>query len=282
MDYIIKKASALTVEEQTSRGILGIPQDWPIEQYVYNDSIPEGFELISDVALEDLKLNHQVEYDAWLQSLRPINPEPSAPIVKIDTPEDADGRQLVRVATTNAGWIYSPRSLDFYTAKYNSLYNKDHEGAGIDDSVDMGDTIQRFFDQSGLELIKGSNESAEDFQIRLSQNCIKTVVDFEPQYDIDIYGAKLMVKTSPMGRAYFWAIVAPDIPKAYGGSIPFMGGGWNLQMIEPRHICESDGKSSKTIHYDSVYHSGKIRLLVKHELGEVFGMQVLLEYYKAK
>jgi hypothetical protein len=91
-----------------------------------------------------------------------------------------------------------------------------------------------------------------------------------------------MIKTSPIGRAYFWAIVAPDIPKAYGGSIPFMGGGWNLQMIEPRHICESDGKSSKTIHYDSVYHSGKIRLLVKHELGEVFGMQVLLEYYKEK
>lgn len=280
MDYIIKKASSFTAEEQSVMGITGIPQDWPVEQYVYVDTIPDGFELISDTDLESLRLNHQPLYDSWLQALRPISPEAPSQVVKLDAPEDKDGRQLVRIATTNDGWVYSPRSLDFYTAKYKSLYNREHDGAGIDDGTDMGDALMKFFDQSGLELTKAENESDAEFQVRLDANCVKTFVDFEPTFDIDIYGCKLMIETAPIDRAYLWAIVAPDVPKEYGGCKTFMGGGMNLQMIMPKAISIADGKSSKMIRYDSVYHSGKIRLIIKHSAGEKIGIQMIYEFYR--
>jgi hypothetical protein len=76
MNFIIKKASSLTEEEQTSRGIKGIPQDWPIEKYIYIDTIPDGFELISEEDLETLVYNNQAAYDAWLNALRPLPPTP--------------------------------------------------------------------------------------------------------------------------------------------------------------------------------------------------------------
>ena len=81
MDYVIKRASALTEEEQAALGITGIPQNWPIEKYPYNDVIPEGFELISEEDLAILISNNQAAYDAWLQAKRPII-EPQSDIIK--------------------------------------------------------------------------------------------------------------------------------------------------------------------------------------------------------
>jgi hypothetical protein len=72
MDYIIKKASTLTIEEKTSMGIIGIPDNWVVESYPYMGIIPAGFEQISDVDLAILKENTKASYDAWLAPMRPI------------------------------------------------------------------------------------------------------------------------------------------------------------------------------------------------------------------
>ena len=99
MDYIIKRASALTTEEQTTRGILGIPQDWPIEKYTYVDSVPEGFEQISEEDLATLIGNNQASYDAWLQAKRPLAPPP-APMEVVTQFEKRD--KIVKLASAQA------------------------------------------------------------------------------------------------------------------------------------------------------------------------------------
>jgi hypothetical protein len=85
VDYIIKKASSFTSEEQIARGIAGIPQDWPVEKYDYVDTIPDLFELINDVDLATLKENNQAAYDAWLQALRPIAPPPAIQSINVNS-----------------------------------------------------------------------------------------------------------------------------------------------------------------------------------------------------
>ena len=85
MDWIVKKASALSAEEQALRGITGIPQDWPIELYPYTHDIPDLFEQMSDFDLELLKANHQAEYDAWYYSLQPAAPIPAPQPVSLAT-----------------------------------------------------------------------------------------------------------------------------------------------------------------------------------------------------
>ena len=72
MDYNIKRASALSSEEQAALGITGIPQDWPVERYPYVNNTPVGFEFISDADLQLLISNNQASYDSWLQAKRPI------------------------------------------------------------------------------------------------------------------------------------------------------------------------------------------------------------------
>lgn len=82
MDWIIKKASVLTQEEKEARGIVGIPDNWPIEKYPYTEPVPEGFEGITSADLDLLIANNQAEYDAWLQAKRPIIINPAVMEVK--------------------------------------------------------------------------------------------------------------------------------------------------------------------------------------------------------
>ena len=287
MDWIIKKASALSTEEQAALGITGIPQNWPIEKFPYTGVVPEGFEQISDEDLDLLIFNNQAAYDAWLQAKRPVivNP-PDAPRDADNVPittakiRDSQDRQQFRRIVTRSEWLYQPKSLDFYTSKYNSLYNRKHYGAGYYDSPDVGDCVMQFIDASITELTTGESESDVDFQTRLTANWIKTCLCWENPIAFDVQGALLYIESTPVGNAWLWCIAAPDVPEAYGGSIPFMGRGMNLKMMMPKHPHYFDAVSASTIQPDPVYHSGRVQIQVKHAVGEQIGIQFVVILYE--
>ena len=196
-------------------------------------------------------------------------------------PVSDEGKPLYHQSVTKDVWHYSPRSLDFYTSKYSSLYNRKDNAALIDDGTDYGDGWLSFYDSSGAELVKAENESDEDFQTRLTANCVKTTCFFEPLVSFDVFGAKLMVKNPPTERAYLWVIAAPDIPEIYGGSVDFMGGGMNLSFFPACQTVHFDAKTGKAVDYDPIYHSSKIAVIVKHAVGVQIGLQFILEFYSA-
>ena len=208
-------------------------------------------------------------------------------LVELDEPKDPEGRQFTRNVVTEPNWHYSPRSLDFYTAKRNSLYNRSHHcgalnnDATIDASPDMGDGWLKFYDATNTLLVQDGGESDEDFQIRLTANCCKTVLEFEPDFNYDVLGAKLQFRNPPSDRAYFWFVAAPDVPEAYGGNVVFMGGGMNISFFSDKGYFECDGKSVSRVTYDGTYHSGKVALITKHGVGVQIGVQLILQFYSA-
>lgn len=202
-------------------------------------------------------------------------------------PQDTEGRPYFRQVITAPDWYYSPRSLDFYTAKYGSLYNRQHipdvsnsvSGAAIDAMQDIGDAWLDFYDLSNTLMTKGAEESAEAFQARLTSDCYKTVMNFEPLFDYDVMGAKIQFRNVPDDRAYFWAVLAPDIPAEWGGNVVFMGGGMNIAFQDNRDTFVCDGKSVARVYYDPVYHSGKMSVILLHNPGVQIGMQFILQFY---
>jgi hypothetical protein len=283
MNWIVKQASFLSEEEKTALGISGIPNAWPIETYPYTSGdVPNGFSVMSDVDLLLLKDNNQAAYDAWLASKTPPAPEASPLLVHINaTDKESDDKPYFREAITHASWFFSPHAIDFYTAKVGSLYNRDHSGNGIDAGTDAGDAWLVFYDASGVEIVKGNEESNEDYQTRLTATCIKTIMFWEKKTSFDINSAHLYVRSAPLERAYLWVIAAPDVPVEYGGNKPFMGRGMNLQMMAPGHPHYFDGRTVSTINYDTTYHSGKLATVVKHSVGEQIGIQIIFGVYDA-
>jgi len=222
----------------------------------------------SDDGQTDMGINDGID---WLKGIDP-------------TPRDSENAPISRQKTTKTGWHYEPRALDFFTSSHGSLYNRKHNGNQIDDGDDYGDASIHFFNSSGLELTYQQTgyetETELEFQARLDSGCVLSYLDWQPDYNMDIIGGIMMLKDTPASRAYMWTIVAPEIPEIYGGSVPHVAGGWNLEFFDTKDKIKIDGRGIKTIAYDPVYNSNKFRTIIKHSPGVKIGIQIVFEKFK--
>ena len=202
-------------------------------------------------------------------------------IGKIPDRNDA-GYEIMTLSMADDASHYEPRSLNFYTSLYNSLYNSSHDGAGIYDGTDHGDAHLHFYNTSNVELIKEENETNEDYQTRVTANCVKTILEWEPSFDYRIFGGTLMIKNPPTTPAYFWIVVAPDYPYPVG-STPFISGGWELSYFQDKSFVKMDGKTCSKLIYQNGGYPGtnKIGMICKHGVGVSIGIQMIFEFYKA-
>jgi hypothetical protein len=208
-------------------------------------------------------------------------PLPAIPnTVTLSSPHDDEGKPVFVRSMTTTDWHYCSHAMDFYTAKHSSLYNREPDGFTVDSTTDAGDAGLRFYDANGSELVQGYEEDDETFQARLSSSCTKTCMWFENDHDYDIAGAHFYVESTPASRAYLWVIAAPGIPAEYGGRVPFMGRGMNLQMMGPKTPHTFFAESCARIRHDPVYHSGCIGAEVLHAPGEQIGIQIIYILYE--
>lgn len=250
------------------------------EQYTLQESDVIPFRtddtLLADIAAGEAVVNNGIEDIATISAQLNL-------LLGLDvTPRDSDGSTIVRTKTTRTGWHYEPRSLDFITSKAGSLYNRKHDGTTIDAGTDYGDCVLKFYDTAGTLLTQGQNESNNDFQTRLNANCCKTIVEWHPQYELEIIGATVSVLNPPTGteRGYVWVIVAPDVPANLGGQVPFLAGGWNLRFFTLDQSTFLDGRGIKYFPVDNVYGSNKFQVVCKHEVGAKIELQFVAEHFK--
>ena len=178
---------------------------------------------------------------------------------------DSNGVLLHRTKITKTGWHYQTHGLEFYTGRLDSLYNADCE------NTDLLLTSIKFYDDEDTELVTG-------LQAELDDHCIKTVVDFEMDQDIDILGGVLEQSSAPTEDVRLWVVAVPDIPANMGGSIPFIQGGINLRHISS-HL-QIDGKSPKLMKYDPVYHTNKFRIVVRHNAGTQWPIHMIFKLFR--
>lgn len=205
----------------------------------------------------------------------------TAMLVSIDEPKDADGSALARFKVTKTGWHFEPRNIYWKTSTAGSMFSKKFDGNTPEGCTDIGDTTVKFYDASGTALTKGAEESDADYQIRLTANCTKTIMDWHPVHDMEIVGGAMKVVGNENKNAWGWLIIAPDIPANYGGSVPFLQGGCNIGMFKEREFVEFDGRTPKFMAYDAVYKSNKLRVMILHEVGLAIQVLVRFELFKA-
>ena len=260
MDLIIKRASELSTEEQTSAGISGIPSAWPVESYPYlGGDIDEGFEQSTDEALAILKGNNQAAYDAWIASHRPvITPVPVNPI-------DADNAPLTRNKVAPLGWCYQLHCVEFETTTLGSIYSKDASLSDFNFS-----TVKYYKDELGTQCSDQSDADA---------NCIKTVVDWEPTHDYELICGSLKICSDITQDIRAWLVGVPDLPTSVGGS-KLMASNVNLKFLAKYDQLTTDGRAAKHMTYSAAYHTGKLRLILRHPAGNKTPFLLMMEFYK--
>lgn len=182
-------------------------------------------------------------------------------------PSDTDGAPLQRTKLTKTGWHFQCHSLEFTTAKLNSIYNSD------DTQTNLTFTNIKYYDNTDTELVAGT-------QLELTTSCVKTVITFEQTYDFEVIGGTLYQGTQPAVDVRFWVTAVPDLSVANGGSVPFCQGGANLRHMGTGAIYDIDGKTPKFMPYDATYHTNKFEVTLTHPVGHQHTALLIMKLFR--
>lgn len=188
-------------------------------------------------------------------------------LLKIDIePRDVGGSIIQKPKVTTPGWVYDQRSLLFETSKLNSVINKKFDGSA------WGDATIKFYNAANNELTT---------QPSIDTDCVKTVIDFEPLFHIDLIGGELHVLSVPVAydnSAQLWSVAVPDLPAIYGGSVGMVDG----RVLRDQIVIKADGRGVKTLYYDPTYHTNKMRTIITHAVGHKIRCEMVFEIFYAR
>ena len=237
----------------------------------------EIFTFSDDANLEVFENDTQTNSDVWSSRLIVGNgtlwfsPDLGFKWLHGDVPVDGDGSPLSRVKLAPAGWTFQDHSFEFTTAKLNSVYNKKADG------TDWNFCVLKFYELvNNVEtLITGDNASDQSY---ITANCIKTIIDWEPTHDYDIIQGRINLAQDVNADIRVWGIAVPDVPALYGGSKELITGGMNMKYHKAYTF---DGRVVKHMVYSPVYHSNKIRIIIRHDVGYQAIIEGCVDFYKA-
>lgn len=190
----------------------------------------------------------------------------NAPVKPVQQ-RDTDGAPLARQKVTLSGRSYNERSITFTTATVGSAESKKLSGA------DWGDVTLKFYRANGTEITTGQGD--------VTAECVLTRLDWEPLYTYDLLAGALTVDSVPIGygsTAKLWVTAVPDLPAIYGGSVNFIDG----RVLRLNQTIIADGRSAKELPYSAVYHTNKIRAVIKHAVGNFLALELVLQHYYDK
>lgn len=175
---------------------------------------------------------------------------------------DSDGTSLSRIKAATAGWTYQSRNIEVVTSKLTSVFNNDHTGLG------WGDAVVKFYDMNDVELTTQND---------LDTSCVKTVLDWEPLYDMELIGGSATIAAAPADDVRIWCVGVPDLVPAVGGT-KIMVSGINFKFNRTVNL---DGRVAKKMLYSATYHTNKMRTILTHPAGEQHAMSIVWEHYKS-
>lgn len=178
---------------------------------------------------------------------------------------DSNGIVLARTKVTESGWHYQAHFLEVTTGLLGGIVNEGPDGD------DLGLTSIKFYNSSDVELTT---------QLSITLGCVKTVIDWEPDFDYEIIGGSFYQANVPATDVRMWVIAAPDIAAEYGGSVHFLHGGVNLKMIGSNQSINTDGRTSKKIKYVEGTGSTKLRTIIKHSIGVTAPIHLRLDIFR--
>jgi|CXWL01.1.fsa_nt_gi hypothetical protein len=177
---------------------------------------------------------------------------------------DSDGAVMSRVKVAPSGWNFQYRGVEFATSTLASVVNKDA------DNSDLADATLKLYKADGTLITDQAVADAE---------CVKTIIDIEPPYDIYIAGGKLKFITQPTEDVRIAVVGVPDVPAVAGGSKHFVQN-INLKFLPAADGVNADGRAAKWLQYSATYHTNKIRFLLYHPAGHKMPISTFLELYR--
>jgi hypothetical protein len=179
---------------------------------------------------------------------------------------DTEGRQIIRAAAGSKGWTYFAHPIEFQTAKFSSLYEKNYNVS------DRSICSIKFYDANNAEVTDSQYEA----------DVVKTVVLFKPNYDYEMISGYIRQVERPSTDVRVW--VVGGIIELGGAYVKEFAGGINLTYIGADEELRTDGRAAKYMTKDIVgvpYQANQMQIIVRHDAGVQHKIMLVLEYFRA-
>lgn len=192
---------------------------------------------------------------------------PSAALNKLrgDGPTDTDGAPLTRTKTAPAGWNFQLRCISLCTAKIDGCFTKKTDGTTSGGFITV--------------VHKDDNNTTLTVQEDITANCTQTIIYWEPTWDYEMIGGSFYQQSAPTDSIILNVVAVPDVPLAYGGSVPFAIG-LDLLQVGSSSSIKMDGRSSKRLIYSATYHTNKFQIHFRHAAGIQHKGMLVFEMFK--
>lgn len=173
--------------------------------------------------------------------------------------------ERVRITTNKIGRRLHDRYVNFFTASSpSSMDNTDWKDRSF------GDFTYTMRDINGASTTDGALAK-------------ETWLDFEPTFDYEVSGGWVCIPDVLPGndddKWEIHVVGAPDIPAAMGGEIPFICNP-RLKWIRGQRLNIDASLNPAELKYSAVYHTNKIRFVIKHPVGAQCEMQINIKVFK--
>lgn len=182
-------------------------------------------------------------------------------------PKDSDGSPLQRIKITKQSWTQFNAFIEFQASNPVVQHSKTKT------MVDGWATVKCY------KLVDSAYVECSDASDALA-NCVRTVLDWEPDCDYEIIGGEIRALDRPTSNFRVRVVAVPDVPYNSGGS-KVMGSGVNLKFYNSREAVHADGRTVKLLSYNAVYHTNKIRFIADHAQGDTTEVLIKMESYMA-
>ncbi len=233
----------------------GITLQWVQDDNSYTIvTINGNYELQCTIPITDPAGSDQLDFETNYKII------PTVKLSQVDT----DGAGLARIKAAPTGWTYQQRGFDFQTSTLDSIMNFDFNKAPL------GDATIHLYDIDNV-LITDPEVATTD--------CVKTVVDLVPPYDLYVIAGDAVCLVPPSDDAFISVVIAPDYPAPIGSKAVISS--VNLKYVATGDRISADGRAGKGLLYNNpAPGSNKIRFIIYHTAGEVLSVGVQLETYR--
>jgi len=177
---------------------------------------------------------------------------------------DASGRPLARKAIATAGFAMQWLSFNLIAGKYDSL-----ECYHADNTTPVAGFTYKIKDANGDIITSAANEA----------DAVKTVIIYQPQYDIELIGARFRQREVPTTEIHAYMEINPE--ENIGSEFEMVLGGHDLRFFEERAPVGVDGRAPKLMVHDPVYNTNMMEWYFYHPTGTSHDIMIELEYYRS-
>lgn len=177
-----------------------------------------------------------------------------------------------RITTCKIGRTLHDRYITFKTASQDDYDNTDFKDRDFNDVV-YWMKKKHFNESTGQWEWITTLDPAE---------CDETWLDWECTHTFEIYGGYLDIPSALTGDENKWeghVVALPDIPEVLGGEIILISNP-RLKFKKNQSLFIDASLNPKELQYSSVYHTNKIRTIIKHPRGEQVEFQINFKIFK--